>query len=446
MSQLLVVDDKRSILDTLSMLLKQKGYDTHVASDLEQAKGVLDANPIDVVITDLRLGKASGEDLIAYMRERESPAGCIVMTGFGSIESAVNCMRLGAYDYLTKPVGPAELLIRVEQVLAKKRLNDEVHRLREQVHIQGRLGNIVAKSPGMQRVLERIRRVSSQDLPVLITGETGTGKEVLAQAVHRSSHRSEQPFVAINCCTLPEDLLDSELFGHVKGAFTGATRDSQGVFQQAHGGTLFLDEIGDISPRLQSKLLRVLQENEVRPVGGDGVEQVDVRIIAATNRNLPEMIAEGSFRADLFYRLSVVPVAIPPLRERREDIHPLIEYFMARLSERRDAPLPRLSKEALKKLLAYDYPGNVRQLENTVERTFALADGPVVTADDVQLDDELLSAFPMYDEADEAPVELEEIVVQHIRKVLRRFDGNQVLAAKAMGISRSTLRRRLGLS
>ncbi len=267
MTEVLIVDDERSILKTLSLFLKTQGYNASTAEDVAAAKAILSEREIDVVITDLKLREGEGTELISYLQEIEHPAGCIVMTAYGSIESAVECVRLGAFDYLTKPVKPQELLIRVEKVLEKRRLTEEVARLRAEVLVRGQR-DVVARSPEMRNILDMIHRIRELDLPVLITGETGTGKEVVAQSVHRSSRRAKGAFLAVNCCTLPEDLLDSELFGHAKGAFTGATSSTKGLFEQAHGGTLFLDEIGDISPRLQTKLLRVLQEGQVRPVGG----------------------------------------------------------------------------------------------------------------------------------------------------------------------------------
>ena len=446
MSDVLIVDDKVSILKTMSMLLRRKGFGTYTATDIGEAKAVLEEKPVDVVVTDLRLGEGRGEGLIEFLRDIEHPAGCIVMTGFGSIESAVACMKLGAHDYLTKPISPDELLVRIGRVLEQKRLSDEVRRLRAAVKINGVLEGVVAESQQMREVVERVRRIHGHDLPVLITGETGTGKEIIAQAIHNSSRRATGPFVAINCCTLPEDLLDSELFGHVKGAFTGASSDTRGLFHQAHGGTLFLDEIGDVSARLQSKLLRVLQEGEVRRVGGSSAEAVDVRIVAATNRHLEQMMSAGEFRADLFYRLNVVPVHIAPLRERVEDIRPLVERFVARIEQRAGQAMPRISAEAWKKLFSYHYPGNVRQLENVIERTFALNEGGVIGPDDIHFDYGAQQVAASEAPSDEFPTNLEDLVTRHIRRVLIEHDGNQVAAARALGVSRSTLRRKLGLS
>lgn len=446
MAEILIVDDEPFILKTLSLLLKGEDHEVSTADTIEAAEAVLHDRSIDLVLTDLRLGESDGQALIRAVRDAEYPAECIVMTAYGTIESAVECMKLGAFDYLTKPVNPEELLVRVQRVLERKRLSDEVIRLREEVGTRVKLNQIVSQSPEMQNIVGIVRRIRNLDLPVLITGETGTGKEVIAQAIHNSSRRSAGPFLAVNCCTLPNDLLDSELFGHVKGAFTGASSSTRGLFQQAHGGTLFLDEIGDISPQLQSKLLRVLQEGVVRPVGSERSEKVDVRVIAATNCDLQTMIAAGEFRSDLFFRLNVVPITIPPLRERPEDIRPLIERTLTELADQLGPALPTLGKDAWQKLLMYHYPGNVRQLKNVIERTFALAQSAIISADDVQLDEDFPDVSLASEDHTPESTELDEMITRHIRLVLTLHKGNQVAAAKALGISRSTLRRKLGLS
>lgn len=441
MATILIVDDEFSIRKTLSMLLKSEGHTALEAENLETAKAALDKHPVDLVVTDLRLGDTSGMALLSHLRASGSPSESIVMTAYASIETAVEAMRLGAYDYLTKPINPDELLLRVNKVLEKKSLREEVTRLREELSGRYQLSNIVAASPAMRQLLDLIERIRNQDIPVLISGETGTGKEVVARAVHVTSRRAHGAFVAINCCTLPEELLDSELFGHVRGAFTGATANMRGLFQQAHGGTLFLDEIGDISPRLQAKLLRVLQEGAVRPVGGASEVKVDVRMIAATNRDLEAMVAQGTFRSDLLFRLNVLPIVIPPLRERREDIAFLIEHFLERLRKRLGRDDLSLTPAARQKLMLYDWPGNVRQLENIIERSFALNAKPLLDADDIAL-----SPFPPGGAGareDDTLLRLAAVEARHIQRVLAAHGGNQVAAAKVLGISRSTLRRKL---
>jgi two-component system response regulator HydG len=442
MATVLIVDDEFSIRKTLSMLLRSEGYRALEAADLDQAKQALQSEGVDLVITDLRLGEESGMELLSWLRTNGSEIESVIMTAFGSIENAVEAMKLGAYDYLTKPINPDELLLRLNKVMEKRSLRQEVYRLREQLSGRQQLAGIVAHSEAMRRILQVIERIREQDIPVLITGETGVGKEVVARAVHDVSSRSKGPFVPINCCTLPEDLLDSELFGHVKGAFTGATANKAGLFREADGGTLFLDEIGDISPRLQVKLLRVLQEGEVRPVGGGASIKVDVRVVAATNRDLEGMAEEGEFRRDLLFRLNVLPLTISPLRERRDDIAPLVDHFLGRLRTRTERPDLDITPTARRKLIMYDWPGNVRQLENVLERSFALYPGPVLDAPEIAIN-AAVPTQPARAPGDAEDLTLAEVELRHIHRVLAACDNNQVAAAKVLGISRSTLRRKL---
>lgn len=441
MGNVLIVDDEFSIRKTISLLLKREGFTPFEAAGIDEALACVDAHPVDLVITDLRIGADSGIRLLEALQQRATSAESIVMTAYGTIETAVEAMRLGAYDYLTKPINPDELMLRVRKVLERKALREEVKRLRMVLDGREQMRSIVAASAAMQQVLEVVERIQERDIPVLISGETGTGKEVIAQALHATSARSEKPFVAINCCTLPEDLLDSELFGHVKGAYTGADRERQGLFQQADGGTLFLDEVGDVSPRLQAKLLRALQEGEIRPVGGNQVHRVDVRIVAATNRDLERMVEEGGFRSDLLFRLNVLPIHLPALRERREDILPLAWHFVHRLRERLGRDDLGLSADAQEKLQQYDWPGNVRQLENIIERSFALFPGPVLSAQEIIISTP--GKVTAAQQQDETTLSLAEIEARHIRVVLQANDHNQVAASRVLGISRSTLRRKL---
>lgn len=438
MATILIVDDEFSIRKTLGLLLKGDGHSALEASSLEEAKTRLERHIVDLVITDMRIGMENGLDLLAHLKDMGYPAESIMMTAYASIESAVEAMRLGAYDYLTKPINPDELLLRIRKVLERSSLREEVTRLRGELLGRNQLGHIVARSARMAKILDIVERIRDRDLPVLITGETGTGKEILAGAIHSISNRSKGPFVAINCCTLPEDLLDSELFGHIKGSFTSATSNRKGLFQQAHGGTLFLDEIGDISPRLQAKLLRVLQEGEVRPVGGETSVKVDVRIIAATNRDLEQMAQEGGFRSDLLFRLDVLPIDIPPLRERQEDVLPLAEHFLDMERQRLNNPGLGLSPAAKQKLLAYDWPGNVRELKNVIERSFALYAGPILEAGEIAI-----SMHGTAKPAADRKKTLAEVEADYIRETLDICQGNQVAAARRLDISRSTLRRKL---
>ncbi|BBP04029.1 acetoacetate metabolism regulatory protein AtoC [Sulfuriferula plumbiphila] len=438
MATILIVDDEFSIRKTLGLLLKTDQHLALEASNLAAAKACLDKHIVDLVITDMRIGEESGLDLLTYLKETGYAAESIMMTAYASIETAVEAMRLGAYDYLTKPINPDELLLRVRKVLEKKSLSEEVTRLRGELSGRGKFGHIAARSPRMVEIRQIVERIRDRDLPVLITGETGTGKEVLANVIHSVSARSHGPLVAINCCTLPEELLDSELFGHIKGSFTSATSNRKGLFQQAHGGTLFLDEIGDVSPRLQAKLLRALQEGEVRPVGSETPIKVNVRIIAATNCDLEEMANQGSFRRDLLFRLNVLPIHIPPLRERREDILPLIDHFLGLERKQLGRNDLNLSPAARQKLVEYDWPGNVRELKNVVERSFALHGGPVLEAHEISL-----SMKPNALDTAEKNKTLAQTEAEHIRRILAENHGNQVAAARVLGISRSTLRRKL---
>ncbi len=449
MRKILIVDDEHAIRRTLCLLLESEGYKVLTAATADAARAHLAEEGIDLVILDLRLGDDNGIDLLMRIRETNTDAECIIMTAFGSIENAVESMRLGAYDYLTKPINPEELILRVKRVFEKKQLAEEVTRLRDELSNSSRHDGMVAASPAMRGILNVIQRIGSQDIPVLVRGETGTGKELIARAIHFASHRSQRLFLPINCCALPEELLDSELFGHVKGAFTGATASTRGLFQQAHGGTLFLDEIGDISPRLQTKLLRVLQEKTIRQVGGERQIEVDVRIIAATNRDLETAVRSGAFRSDLFFRLNVLPLHVPPIRERIEDLTPLIDLFVERIRRRTGRKRLAVTPEARARLHAYHWPGNARQLENIIERGFALS-----STDTIDVPQLMFDASPLFEvkgaaadthESDRVLPTLEEQTLKHIRDALAAHDGNQVAAARALGISRTTLRRRLGL-
>ena len=450
MSTILIVDDEFSIRKTLMILLESEGYRALEAANLEQAKQLLQSEPVDLLMTDLRLGQENGMDLLSWLNASGREVESVIMTAYGSIENAVTAMKLGAYDYLTKPINPDELLLRVNKVLEKKSLRDEVTRLRERLEGREQLQGIVAQSKSMRHILQIIERINMQDIPVLITGETGVGKEVIAQAIHNTSARAKGPFVPINCCTLPEDLLDSELFGHIKGAFTGATSNKAGLFREANGGTLFLDEIGDIGARLQVKLLRVLQEGEVRPVGGGRPIKVDVRVLAATNSHLESAVDEGRFRSDLLFRLNVLPITIPPLRERREDIAPLVDHFLKTLRTRLDNRELNITADARRKLMLYDWPGNVRQLENILERSFALYPGPILDADEIAINMPLNKSASGTGNGsvsaaneDSHNLSLQDIENRHIQRVLTACENNQVAAARVLGISRSTLRRKL---
>ena len=441
MGYILIVDDEFSIRKTLGLLLIVEGFKILEAANIDAALTYLEQHEIDLLITDLRLADESGIELLSRLQGLGLRTESIVMTAYGTIETAVDAMRLGAYDYLTKPINPDELLLRVNKVLERKSLREEVQRLHMALDGREQLKSIVAASAAMQQILNVVERIQDRDISVLITGETGAGKEVIAQAIHTTSSRSKMPFIAINCCTLPEDLLDSELFGHVKGSYTGANEDRKGLFHQANGGTLFLDEVGDISPRLQAKLLRVLQEGEVRAVGSSKTQQVDVRIVAATNRDLEQMVIAGDFRSDLLFRLNVLPIHLPSLRERREDILPLAWHFVNQQRAKQGRDDLSLSTAAEKKLQQYDWPGNVRQLGNIIERSFALFSGPILDAHEVMILTPRQNGTE--EEQEKNFLSLEQIESKHINKVLSANDNNQVVSARILGISRSTLRRKM---
>ena len=377
--RVLVVDDQKNMRATTALLLRQAGHRVAEAADGSNALEALGLGPYDVVLTDLRMPNLDGMQLLEAIQRSSPETQVIVMTAYGTIESAVEAIRHGAYDFLTKPFQSEEVLLRVSKALEKRRLLGEVTLYAEEFRKRYGLEHIVGRSPAMREVLDRVMRVGATDATVLITGESGTGKELIARSIHAGSSRRAAPFIAINCAAIPRDLLESELFGHVKGAFTGAVRDKTGKFQLADGGTLFLDEVGELPLELQPKLLRALQEKEVEPVGGTKLQKLDVRIVAATNLDMDKAIAAGTFREDLYYRLSVIPLQLPPLRERRTDIPLLIRYFCTKHNSEKVS----FDEDALEAMIAYSWPGNVRELENSVERMLIMRSGETITLADL---------------------------------------------------------------
>ncbi len=381
MAFILLVDDQSSMRLTLTALLKSAGHTLNQAATGADALDKISKNDFDVVITDLKLDTISGMDVLKASKAQNPQTEVIMLTGYGSIESAVAAMKAGAIDYLTKPVDNEELTLALARAQERQQLKSEVARLRSVIAKEQKFdpGNIVATSPSMKEVLEMVARVAPTDATVLIQGESGTGKELIARAMHQNSKRKDGAFIPINCGALPENLLESELFGHVKGAFTGAHQNKKGLFEEADGGTLFLDEIGEMSPVTQVKLLRVLQDSEVRRVGANLGVKVDVRVVAATNKRLQERIKNNEFREDLYYRLQVIPIYLPALRERREEILPLVNHYLGSISAKMNKPVKGLSKESEKALLEYSWPGNIRELINAVERAVILCreDEPV---------------------------------------------------------------------
>jgi len=443
MASILVVDNEHSVRMTLAMLLKGQGHQVLEAADGRVAIDKLREEPVSLIITDLKMAEVSGLDVLREAKVLRPEAGVILLTGHGTIESAVEAMRLGAFDYVTKPFESSELLHRVRNALNHHQLVNEVRLLRQQIREQRGFGALVGRSPQMVRVAEMISRVAPTDTTILIEGESGTGKELVARAIHGESPRADRPFVAINCGALPETLLESEMFGHVKGAFTGATATKKGLFEEADRGTLFLDEIGDTSTAIQIKLLRVLQEREIRRVGSNAPIKIDVRILAASHRSLEELVKEGRFREDLLYRLNVVTIPVPPLRERREDIPLLAAHFLEGAVKRLGKPVPTLSQEAMNLLLEYPWPGNVRQLENAIERAVLLATRETIFPGDFP--PSLLRTGSAGEQGAPPPklLRLEDMEREHILSTLDDLGWNQARAAEALGIGRNTLWRKL---
>lgn len=377
--RILVIDDDRNLLEIVRIRLESENYEVVTALDGERAKEVARRKAFDLSVIDLQLEETDGITLMEELHLMNPDMPAIIFTGHGSIESAVEAMKKGAYSYLTKPFDHRELLLQIERALANRRLNEEVKRLRGLCENKYDFSNIVTKSKAMQEVIEKVLLIADTDSTIYISGESGTGKELVATAIHVASHRKDNPFIAINCAALPEPLLESELFGYEKGAFTGAVQNKMGLFAQAHGGTIFLDEIGDMPLTVQAKLLRVLQERQFYPVGSRGPVDVDVRVIVATNKDLEEEVREGKFREDLFYRIHVIPIHLPPLRDRKEDIPPLAGIFLRDLTKRMNKKIKGLTPDAMQRLMLYDWPGNVRELKNTMEYAVAMTRRDFVT-------------------------------------------------------------------
>jgi two-component system response regulator PilR (NtrC family) len=379
--RVLIIDDESSLVDFLTVLCVAEGYDVTQALSVSEARERLSESTPDLVLCDMMMPDGNGLDLLREIRAQGSTAAVIMMTAFTSTKSAIEAMKLGAYDYVPKPFDVDELKVVVHRALEKQRLVDENVWLRGELAGKYSFKNIIGRSPKMQAIFALVQRVAKTTSTVLIQGESGTGKELIARAVHFSSARAAERFLSINCGAMPEALLESELFGHERGAFTGAVRDKKGLFQESHRGTLFLDEIGDMSQPMQVKLLRALQDKVIRRVGGTSEETIDVRIIAATNRDLRERVSKGEFREDLFYRINVIPLVLPPLRERREDIAILVDFFLRKFAPGGQSP-KRISTDALRLLESYQWPGNVRELENLIERAVALSSSPAIVVSD----------------------------------------------------------------
>jgi len=442
--KILVVDDDAAMREMLASLFASNGYAVETADSAESALEKNREAEFDAILSDVRMPGKSGTELVGELRELRPQTPVVLMTAFGSIDSAVEAMRVGALDYITKPFEPAAVQLTLERALERRVLEEENKRLRKAVDRTSALGDLIGDSPAMREVFALIRKVAHGRSNVLITGESGTGKEVVARTLHFHGARAERPWVPINCTAIPAELLESELFGHVRGAFTGAHASKRGLFEQAEGGTLFLDEVGDMDFSLQGKLLRALQEREIRPVGGDRAIQVDVRIVAATNRDLQEEIRESRFREDLFYRLNVIPIHLPPLRERRGDIAPLVEFFLAKHG---GGETRGVTPAAQRELELRDWKGNARELENTIERALALSDASELEVADLppgpegSPDAEIPAGSSLTRMAREE-LALKDLEDLYIDAVLEYTQGNRVKAARILGIDRKTLYRR----
>ncbi len=455
----LAVDDELAVCESIRRVLSLEGYRIDATTSSLDALARLSKESIDLLLVDIKMPDMDGIELLRQARAISPETEVVIITGYATIETAVEAIKLGAFDYLEKPVSPPQLIVAAARALERRHLIDLTRRLRSEIETRHRIGNVICSSPAMRRVMQLVEKVASANSTVLIAGETGTGKDVIARAIHYNSPRHQAPFVVVDCASLTDSLLESELFGHVRGAFTGAVKDRKGLAETARGGTLFLDEISTVSPHLQGSLLRLIQEHEIRPVGSDKNISVDVRVIAATNRSLTDMVKEQSFREDLYYRLSVFTINLPPLRERREEIPLLAHHFMKRFSEELGTPIDGILPQAMAVLEAHDWPGNVRELENVIERAVLLADkgriGPQAIPLDANEKSEVWSSVP--DDARSLAESKKELRVEAVEnldrlfvlKALRAAEWNVTAAAQAVGMQRPNfhaLMRKAGIS
>ena len=444
-TNILVIDDEKNQLELLTGYLKKKGAKVYSASSGDEGIEIVRNSIVDIIISDFKMPDKTGLEVLQAVKEINPEIDFIIITAYGTVEDAVKAIRNGAYDYISKPVDLDELDLILNRLLEHKSLKSENEILKDQLKERHKISSIISNSSKMEEVLSISVRAAESKATVLITGENGTGKEILAKAIHYISPRKDKPFIAVNIPALSENLLESELFGHEKGSFTGADRLRKGRFELADKGTIFLDEIGDIPPSMQVKLLRVLQEQQIERVGSTETINIDVRIIAATNQNLEKKIKEGTFREDLFYRLNIISVHIPPLRERKEDIIPLIEFFVERYSKENNKSKFEISKESADYLLKYNYPGNVRELENIIERAVVLSRGNVLTVNDLPMNvkglktEENITA----DESKSLTEQVESLEKRLIYDALTNCSGNQTKAGKLLGITERNLRYKI---
>jgi two-component system NtrC family response regulator len=440
--RILLIDDDLNLCKVLAYQLQKNGFKVSTAGNGKEGLTLFSEHPFDIVLTDIQMPDMSGIDVLRQIRRENDKVIIIIITAYGSVENAIEACKLGANDYLTKPFGQEQLLFIIEKAVNLQKLQNENILLKQEVAGKYKFENLVANSSEMQNVLKLTMQVARSNATALITGESGTGKELIARAIHYNSRRKDKPLIIVNCPSIPENLMESELFGHVKGAFTGAIKDRKGQFEQADGGSIFLDEIGELRSDLQAKLLRVLQEQEFQPVGGSKTINVDVRVIAATNRNLEQLIKEKKFREDLYYRLSVVPIRIPPLRERKEDIPYLIDFFIFKYGQGKKF---KITKEAIQIIQNYEWPGNVRELENIIERIITLATDVEITTASIpeHISGKFDPASGTSINIPEEGIALDTIEKMVIREILQRSGGNRSKAARLLKIPRHVLLYRL---
>lgn len=442
MARILVVDDQASVRKTYSMLLTANGHDVSVGQNGEEGLKLLGEENFDLVISDMKMEPVDGMTLLQKGKEMRPDVEFLLVTGYSSVEDGVAAMKAGAYDYITKQTNTEELLLLVSKAVEKRTLNSRLKQLESRINGPEAFSRIIGTSPALQSVLTMVEKVAPTDTTVLLLGESGTGKELIAEAIHQLSHRRNKSFVPVNCGAIPPNLEESTFFGHIKGAFTGAISNKDGLFKEADGGTIFLDEIGEMQLETQAKLLRVLQQMVIYRVGDTKPTKVDVRIIAATNRDLRKMVEEGKFRQDLYYRLNVISVHLPPLRERGEDIIALANYFGGRNSERMNKPFNGCSPSLLECLMTYSWPGNIRELQNIIERLVILSDGPHL--DETHLPREVVQRSAETNGVTGAQdLTLAEVERQYILGILERYEGQKTIAAEKLGISTTTLWRKL---
>ena len=441
--KVLVVDDDLEMARLIADVLQEDGFFVTIMGDSLEASKILKKEDFDVIVTDLKMKGLKGLDLLQEVKRVAPLTPVIIITAFGTIESAIQAMKMGAYDYITKPFQMDELVLTVKKALENRLLKREVARLKREVESRYQFHHLIGKSPSMQRIYDFVERISGSSSNVLVTGESGTGKELVAKAIHYNGSRKDGPFIAVNCAAIPETLLESELFGYKKGAFTDAKIDKKGLVFEANEGTLFLDEVTEMPPTLQAKLLRVIEEREVRPLGDTNSYPVDARVISTSNRDVKSLIQEGRFREDLFYRLKVIDIELPPLRERREDIPLLVQHFLNKFGQDSKKNVSGISEDALRGLLNYSWPGNVRELENVIQRAITLSQHEEILPEDLPTPLVEVAGENLIEKGLKEKYTVEQLEKEYIRKVLAKVGGNKSKAAEILGFDRKTLYRKL---